>query len=132
MRLAVIGCSDFEDRDRLFRVLDKNYEKITMILSLDASGADQMAREWAKERGVRCLIFYPKWRDLNGGYDRGAGMKKTHEMIKASDCVLAFWDGTSRGTELKVEIAHRINKPVKIVKIERVNEQKEECSTVSV
>jgi predicted Rossmann fold nucleotide-binding protein DprA/Smf involved in DNA uptake len=113
-RVAVIGSRNFTDKDRLFRVLDKNKDRIKVIVSGGAHGADSLAQEWAKERGYPCLIFYPRWKDDEGKHDRGAGFKRNRNIIESADVVLAFWDKVSGGTKNSLEIAKRLNKPVRI------------------
>lgn len=114
--VAVIGSRTFSDKERLYKILDKNIEKIKQIISGGAQGADSLAHEWAKERGVPILIFYPQWRDINGNYNKGAGFKRNWKIIEIADKVLAFWDGVSSGTAHSIEIANKLNKSVFIVK----------------
>ena len=59
MKIAVIGSRDFNDKERLFSILDKNYYKIEMIISGGAKGADELGRLYAQERGFPCMIYYP-------------------------------------------------------------------------
>lgn len=113
-KIAVIGSRTFNDKDRLFKILDKNRHKIKAILSGGAQGADSLAQEWAKERGFLCMTFYARWRDEYGNFDKGAGFKRNFEIIKNADAVIAFWDKVSGGTANSLEIAEKLNKPVKI------------------
>jgi predicted Rossmann fold nucleotide-binding protein DprA/Smf involved in DNA uptake len=114
-RVAVIGSRTFQDKDRLYKILDKNKNKIKMIVSGGAAGADSLANEWAKERGFPCLIFYPKWKTEDGQHDRGAGFRRNFNIIQTADVVLAFWDKVSRGTKNSIEIAEKLGKPVKVI-----------------
>lgn len=115
IKLAVIGSRSFDDKNRLFAMLDKNIDRIEMIVSGGAKGADSLAHQWAQERGVPCLIFYARWHSLDGDYDRGAGFKRNHKIIDTADRVLAFWDGESRGTAHSMSIAKHKNKPIKVI-----------------
>ena len=115
-KLAVVGSRTFQDKERLYKILDKNIEKIELIISGGASGADSLAHEWAKERGKPILIYYPQWRDLNGNYDKGAGFKRNWNIIKAADKILIFWDGSSKGTQHDIDICEKTQKPYKILK----------------
>jgi len=115
MKLAVIGSRTFEDRERLYEILDKNLHNIEMIVSGGANGADSLAQEWAQERGVPYLIFPARWYDLNGVYDKGAGFRRNRKIIDACDKVLAFHDGVSKGTLHSLGMAKEKNKPVKII-----------------
>lgn len=125
MKLAVIGSREFQDKERLFNILDKidNKHSIKMIVSGGASGADSLAHEWAKENGKPTLIFYPNWHPKGPGgqkmpYDKGAGFKRNANIIDFADNVLAFWDGESKGTQNSIELAKKKEKPIHIEKFE--------------
>ena len=36
-------------------------------------------------------------------------------VIYECDCLLAFWDGKSRGTKYTIDYAKQLNKPIKIL-----------------
>lgn len=117
IRLAVIGSRTFTNKDRLFKLLDKNYDKIGMIISGGASsGGDFFGNLWAKERGKPCMIFYAAWRDLGGNYIKSAGMRRNIKIIENCDHVIAAWDGFSRGTQNSLEIAQRLGKKYTILR----------------
>ncbi len=116
LNIAVIGSRTFTDKARLYRVLDKNIHKIAKIVSGGAQGADLFAEEWAIERKIPTEIFRPKWRDENGVFDKGAGFKRNHLIIKAADKVLCFWDGKSAGTKNSLDWAEKLGKPVILLK----------------
>lgn len=119
MKIAVIGSRDFNDKERLFSVLDKNYNKIEMIISGGAKGADELGRLYAQERGFPCMIYYPRWHTIDAQYDRGAGFKRNHQIIRDADVVVAFWDGESRGTKHSLDLAESLGKKVRIFKFKK-------------
>jgi len=114
-KLAVIGSRSFTDKERLYKILDKNIDKISVIVSGGAKGADTLAHNWCEERGVPIIIFYPRWHKLDGTFDRGAGFRRNRLIIKQADKVLAMWDGVSKGTLNSIEIAKELKKPIKIL-----------------
>lgn len=116
IKLAVIGSRTFTDKERLYRILDNNYDRIGMIVSGGAAGADTLAQEWAKDRGFPCVIYYARWRDLEGNYDKGAGFRRNGQIIRQADKVLAIWDGVSGGTLNSMSIAEKLGKPITVVK----------------
>lgn len=117
-RLAVIGSRTCTDEAFVFRVLDKNKDKIKLIVSGGAAGADSLATAWATKNGVPFLVFPAKWHDENGKYDRGAGFRRNRDIVQYCDMVLAFWDGVSKGTENSLQIAEQLKKPVKIIQFD--------------
>lgn len=116
LKIAVIGSRTFTDKDRLYRILNKNKDKIEMIISGGAQGADLFSELWANERGIPSKIYRPEWRDKQGNFDKGAGFKRNHLIIKDADKVLCFWDGESKGTKNSLEWAEKLNKPVILIK----------------
>lgn len=42
-------------------------------------------------------------------------LKRNDQMVNICDCILAFWDGTSKGTKHTIDYAKKMNKPIKIV-----------------
>lgn len=108
IKLAVIGSRDFDDEKRMFDLLDKNIEKISLVISGGAKGADEMSRRWCQKRGKPCLIYYPQWHDLGGNLDRGAGMRRNRMIVKSSDFVLAFWKNQSKGTANSLKVAQEL------------------------
>ena len=114
LKVAVVGSRIFNDRKRLYDVLDKNHHRIDMVISGGAKGADSLGREYAESRGLPCLIYYPRWYSLDGEYDKAAGFKRNFLIIKACDVVLAFWDGKSKGTAHSLDLAKELDKKVKI------------------
>jgi hypothetical protein len=115
-RVAVIGSRTFDDKERLYKILTKNKDKIKLIVSGGASGADTLATDWAKDYGIPYLVFPAMWHDPEtGGYDKGAGFRRNRYIIQYSDIVIAFYDGVSKGTANSLEIAKQLNKPIKII-----------------
>ncbi len=49
-----------------------------------------------------------------GANGRGTPLKRNLQIIDYSDLVIAFWDGTSRGTKYVIDNCKRIGKPIKI------------------
>lgn len=114
MKLAIIGSRNFADKELLFSTVDKIRDKVELIISGGAVGADSLAQEYAKERGLPILVVYPNWRP-DGKFDKGAGFRRNIEIVKLSSHVLAFWDKKSHGTEHSISVAEREGKPVKII-----------------
>ena len=44
-------------------------------------------------------------------------LERNKLIVDECDCVLAFWDGTSRGTKFTLDYAKEKNKPIIIVEI---------------
>ena len=119
-KLAVIGSRAITNKKVVFDYLDSKRDKIEIIISGGAKGVDSIAQEWAKERGFPCLIYYPKWYNEEGEYDKGAGFKRNYLIVKDADIVVAFTTG-SAGTQNSIDTANQLGKKVIIHKVDISN-----------
>jgi len=110
MRLIVAGSRTFNDKKRLFHVLDNIIPRfnITQIVSGTAKGADSLGEEYAFENNIECLRFPAEW----NLYGKAAGHRRNRIMAENSDYALVFWDGSSRGTKNMIDTMIKMNKPV--------------------
>ena len=106
MKVAIIGSRDFNNYELLAKTLDDF--TIDMIVSGGAKGADTLAERYALLHDIEILIFKPDYKL----YSRGAPLKRNFQIVDASDIVLAFWDGKSRGTKHAIDYALSQNKQV--------------------
>ncbi len=110
--ILVCGGRDYVNRVHLFQVLTKIATEwpgqITLIHG-GASGADSLAGEWAKLRGIRTTIYPADWK-RDG---RSAGPIRNSEMLidGKPDLVVAFPGG--RGTADMVTKARRAGIPIR-------------------
>jgi hypothetical protein len=116
MRVLVCGGRNYGDRERLVAVLNKLHDEagIDAIIEGGASGADRMAREWARleaKGGCDVQTYEADWES----YGSFAGPKRNTEMLAHSrpDLVIAFPGG--RGTADMVRKARKAG--VKVVEI---------------
>ena len=106
MRVAVIG-----SRGLLVDDLEKYLpDDTTEIISGGAKGVDASAREYALRNGLKLTEYLPEY----SRYGRAAPLKRNITIIENADLVLAFWDGTSRGTKFVIDNCEKRNIPIKI------------------
>lgn len=94
-RIIVCGGRDFVDRERAFAALDAAHAKrpIGTVVQGGAAGADLLAQQWAKARGVLREEFPARWQE----HGRAAGPIRNQAMADAgADGCIAFPGG--RGT----------------------------------
>lgn len=109
MKLAIIGsrtCPPVDIGTYLKYILD-------VIVSGGARGADTYAREFAKKKGLKLIEFFPNYEK----YGKAVPLERNKLIVDECDCVLAFWDGQSRGTKYTLDYAKQQGKPIKIVEI---------------
>lgn len=95
-RVLVCGGRDFADRQWLYRILDGLHEAhpIGQIIQGGARGADTLAKDWARDRGVSVSTFLAAWKE----HGRRAGPLRNQRMLDEGkpDLVVTFPGG--RGT----------------------------------
>lgn len=111
MIVAVVGSRGCNSYDLVEGNL-KLFKGITKIVSGDAKGADQLGKTYAKLNNIPYQAFLPDWKK----YGLSAGPLRNKTIVDSSDCVIAFWDGVSKGTSGTIEYAKIINKPCLIIK----------------
>lgn len=110
-KLAVVGSRGFDDYFHLKKRLDPLKDKVSVIVSGGAKGADSLAAKWAKENDIPVTIFKPEW----DKYGKGAGYQRNRKIISECDACIAFWDGQSRGTQHSFKLCKEMEKPLKVV-----------------
>ena len=106
MRVAVIGSRGLVVDD-LGKYLPK---ETTEIVSGGAKGIDSCAREYAQQHGLKLTEYLPEY----SKYGRSAPLKRNITIIENADLILAFWDGTSRGTKYVIDNCKKRSVPVEI------------------
>jgi len=115
--IIVTGERDWKDKETIYRVLDEELQAWMVHASIGqaagakhlqlfvlrhgvAEGADWIANDWGKERGVTIERFPAEWKDpVTRIYDPSAGPRRNRAMAKAEPCankVIAFWSGKMR------------------------------------
>lgn len=95
MKVAIIG-------SRGLRVSDfSKYlpEGTTELVSGGARGIDTCARNYARANGIKITEFLPDYNE----YGVRAPHIRNDQIIKYADHVVAFWDGSSRGTKSVID-----------------------------
>ena len=123
MEFAVIiaGTRTFEDYELLCRECDIFFlqKKPTHIICGEARGADTLGKKYAEERGIPVLSFPADWK----AHGKAAGYIRNKQMAERGDALVAFWDGKSRGTKNMIDLAHKANIPVRVVRYDQVAER---------
>ena len=107
MKLAIIGSR------KITQIALNKYipDGVTEIVSGGADGVDTLAREFANKKGLPLVEFLPKY----NLYGRAAPIKRNEEIAKYADEALAFWDGTSKGTQYTIKFFEKLGKKVTVI-----------------
>jgi hypothetical protein len=112
MKIIIAGGRDFNDYNKLCEVCDymlSNQTEIEIVSGV-ARGADSLGEKYAKEKGYSIKQFPAEWEK----YKKAAGFKRNAEMAEYADCLIAFWDGKSKGTKHMIDLATKKGLKIKI------------------
>ncbi len=110
IRITVCGSRNFIDEkfvnkylSEFIQFLKKQFENEIniIIISGKAKGPDTFGENFAKNNNLQIEEFPADW-DKHG---KRAGYIRNKEMIDISNIVIAFYDGTSKGTAHSIKLA---------------------------
>lgn len=114
MKVIIAGSRSFNNYPFLHRKcahLIGDRKEVT-IISGTARGADVLGERFAKLRGYKIEQHPADW----GKFGKSAGYVRNEKMARVSDCLIAFWDGKSRGTRHMIDLAKKHGLKVRVVK----------------
>lgn len=115
MKIIIAGSRDFNDyelaKEKILYFVKNTFFNQIEIVSGGARGADRIGEKFAKEYSLKMKIFPPDWQNKG----KKAGILRNQEMADYADCLIAFWDGLSKGTMNMIEEMKKRNKPTRIV-----------------
>ena len=89
-RVLVCGGRNFHLRPRVDQALDRLAP--SMVIHGGAAGADRLAHEWARAKGVEIVVYHPAWGKM--GTVAGAWRNKRMLTHGKPDLVMAFPGGS--------------------------------------
>ena len=109
MRAIVCGGRDYNNSDRVFEIL--NRFRITCVIEGGASGADKLAAEWARQKGIEHIQVLADW----NRFGNSAGPIRNRKMLEYDpDIVIAFPGG--KGTKDMIKQAK--SQRVRVIEVE--------------
>lgn len=112
-RVIIAGSRTFNDYQLLRDKCDKLFsgKRPTAIVCGEAKGADSLGKRYAEERGIDVMSFPADW----STYGKRAGYIRNEEMAKNADALVAFWDGTSHGTQHMINLAKQYGLAMRVI-----------------
>ena len=104
MKVAVVGSRSLTVKD-IGKYLPEN---TTEIISGGAAGIDSCAREYSLSHGIKLKPDYARYGR------KAAPLKRNITIIESADIVLAFWNGSSKGTKFVIESCERMGVEIKV------------------
>ena len=113
MKTIIAGCRDFTDYNLLKSKVDyyRKDNAITEVVCGGATGADALGENYAVQNGIPVKGFPADWNK----HGKAAGPIRNRQMAEYADCLIAVWDGKSRGTKNMIDEMNKLMKPVYIV-----------------
>ena len=88
-----------------------------IIVSGHARGADTLGEKYAQDEEFALEIYPAQWKKLG----KQAGYRRNEQMAEVADALIAFWDGSSKGTKHMIDIMNEKNLLVRVVEYEATN-----------
>jgi len=111
MKVIIAGSRNFTDYQLFEEEFSKLNLKPTEIISGGARGADCCGEIYASHNKIPLRVFEADW----ALFGKAAGPIRNENMAKIADCLVAFWDGQSRGTLDMINKMEKKHKPVHII-----------------
>jgi hypothetical protein len=109
MKVAVIGSRNAEP-ETYELILKQLPAGCSEIVSGGANGVDLLAKKAAKELGLKYTCCRPNYKK----YGRVAPLVRNSDIVDRADCVIAFWNGYSKGTRQALVCCIKRRKPFRI------------------
>lgn len=113
MKVAIIGSRGIEN----IEISSYIPKEVTEIISGGAKGIDTLAEEYADKHKLRKYIIRPNYEK----YSRAAPIVRNKVIVELADLTIAFWDGTSKGTESVIKYAKKLGKEVQVIECINLN-----------
>lgn len=133
LKLIIAGGRDFKEYKRLKKEVDTYLQDLAIAYGLTYNdleivsgkqvtkpdfndektwhGADYLGEKYAEYYKIPVKPFPAEWNK----YGKKAGVLRNEEMAKYANCLIAFWDGKSKGTANMIENAIKYSLPYKII-----------------
>lgn len=107
-KVIIAGGRHYEDYATVKAYADYKLSRIALIHDIEivsggATGADALGERYAREKGYTVKRFSADWKT----YGKAAGPRRNREMAAYADALLAFWDGSSKGTMNMIQEAEK-------------------------
>jgi NADP-dependent 3-hydroxy acid dehydrogenase YdfG len=110
MRVAIVGSRRFSEPSRVSDYVNALPPRASIITG-SASGVDAAATKAARSKGIPIQVIPASFDELA---DASRSAARNQRLVDACDVLVAFWDGSSKGTRATVERALDSGKEVHV------------------
>lgn len=90
-----------------------------IVVSGHARGADTLGEKYAQDEEFALEIYPAQWKK----FGKRAGYRRNEQMAEVADALIAFWDGSSKGTKHMIDIMNEKNLLVRVVEYETTDKE---------
>ena len=106
MKIAIVGSRNISANG-----IEAYVQEGDEIVSGGAVGVDTCAENYARQNGLKFTLFLPEYER----YGNAAPIVRNKKIVDYADKVIAFWDGSSKGTFSTIKYAQKVGKPCEII-----------------
>jgi len=110
LKVGIVGSRHFGEPVRVAEYV-KSLPPRASVITGSASGVDAAATKAARERGIPVQVIPASFDEMA---DASKAAARNQRLVDACDVLVAFWDGTSKGTRNTVERALDSGKEVHV------------------
>jgi predicted Rossmann fold nucleotide-binding protein DprA/Smf involved in DNA uptake len=110
LRVAIVGSRHFSEPDRVTEYVNLLPAR-ALIVTGSASGVDAAATKAARAKGIPVQVMPASLEEIS---DASKAAARNQRLIDACDVLVAFWDGSSKGTRATVDRALDSGKEVHV------------------
>jgi predicted Rossmann fold nucleotide-binding protein DprA/Smf involved in DNA uptake len=110
LKVAIVGSRHFSEPDRVADYVRSLPAKASIVTG-SASGVDAAATKAAREKGIPVQVMPASFDEMA---DASKAAARNQRLVDACDVLVAFWDGSSKGTRATVERALDSGKEVHV------------------
>jgi predicted Rossmann fold nucleotide-binding protein DprA/Smf involved in DNA uptake len=110
LKVAIVGSRHFAAPARVTEYVD-TLPRGASIITGSASGVDAAATKAARDKGIPVRVLPASFEELA---DASKSAARNQRLVDACDVLVAFWDGSSKGTRTTVERALDSGKEVHV------------------
>ena len=106
MKIAIVGSRNIQIEN-----ISDYISNADEIVSGGAKGIDTCAAEYATKNSIKLTEFLPEY----DRYGRAAPIVRNKKIVDYADKIVAFWDGSSKGTQSVIKYAQKVGKPCDVI-----------------
>jgi predicted Rossmann fold nucleotide-binding protein DprA/Smf involved in DNA uptake len=110
VRVGIVGSRHYKEPARVTEYV-RSLPARASIITGSASGVDAAATKAAREKGIPVQVMPASFDEVA---DAGKSAARNQRLVDACDVLVAFWDGSSKGTRATVERALDSGKEVHV------------------